>query len=217
MAMNRKLEIREFAVKTRTSWCGFSLGRYIMSLTVALAISGCMAEKSWHVEEVTGHLPELNFSLTSDRGSAVTAKTYEGYLLLMYFGFTHCTAECPVSMARLAHVMRLLGNDGHRARILFVTLDPQRDTPQVLHRYVMEFDPEHAVGLTGTITDIERLTKQYRAAYRPRSKIEEAGDIEHGDAVYIFDTKGQARLLATSSDSDENLAKDLHRLLRISL
>jgi len=173
--------------------------------------------KSWHVEEVTGHLPELNFSLTSDRGSAVTAKTYEGYLLLMYFGFTHCTAECPVSMARLAHVMRLLGNDGHRTRILFVTLDPQRDTPQVLHRYVMEFDPEHAVGLTGTIMDIERLTKQYRAAYRPRSKIEEAGDIEHGDAVYIFDTKGQARLLATSSDSDENLAKDLHRLLRISL
>jgi len=217
MAMNRKLEIRKFAVKTRTSWCGFSLGHYIMSLTVALAISGCMAERSWHVEEVTGHLPELNFSLTSDRGSAVTAKTYEGYLLLMYFGFTHCTAECPVSMARLAHVMRLLGNDGHRARILFVTLDPQRDTPQVLHRYVMEFDPEHAVGLTGTITDIERLTKQYRAAYRPRSKFEEAGDIEHGDAVYIFDTKGQARLLATSSDSDENLAKDLHRLLRISL
>ena len=78
-------------------------------------------------------------------------------------------------MARLAHVMRLLGNDAERARILFVTLDPQRDTPQALHRYVTQFDPEHAVGLTGTIADIERLTKQYRAAYRPRSKIEEAG------------------------------------------
>jgi protein SCO1/2 len=194
----------------------FPLHRYVLSLTLAIAISGCTSGQSWHAEEVTGHLPDLSFSLISDRGIPVTAKTYEGYLLLMYFGFTHCNAECPVSMARLAHVVRLLGNDAEHTRILFVTLDPQRDTPQALHRYVAQFDPEHAVGLTGTIADIERLTKQYRAAYRPRSKIE-AGDIEHGDAVYIFDASGQARLLATSSDSDDNLAKDLHRLLTASL
>lgn len=198
----------------RLSRAGVPLRRYILSMTIALALSGCIAEKPWHVEEVTGHLPDLNFSLTSDHGSTVTASTYEGYLLLMYFGFTRCTAECPVSMARLAHVMRLLGDDANRARILFVTLDPRRDTPQILHRYVTQFDSEHAVGLTGTIADIERLTKQYRAAYRPRSRIDEAGDIEHGDAVYIFDTKGQARLLATSSDSDESLAKDLQRLIK---
>jgi protein SCO1/2 len=134
----------------------------------------------------------------------------------MYFGFTHCNAECPVSMARLAHVMRLLGNDAERMRILFVTLDPQRDTPQALHRYITQFDAEHAVGLTGTVADIERLTKQYRAAYRPRSKIDEAADIEHGDAVYIFDTRGQARLLATSSDPSERLAEDLKRLIKVS-
>jgi protein SCO1/2 len=189
----------------------------MLNLTLAIAVSGCMGGQSWHAEEVTGHLPDLDFSLISDGGIPVTAKTYEGHVLLMYFGFTHCTAECPVSMARLGHVMRLLGDDANRARILFVTLDPQRDTPQALHRYIAQFDPEYAVGLTGTIADIERLTKQYRAAYRPRSKIEEGGDIEHGDAVYIFDTKGQARLLATSSDSDENLAKDLHRMLATSL
>jgi protein SCO1 len=215
--MSTKLEVRKFSVKTPGSWRGFPLNRYILSLTIAFAISGCIGQKSWHLEEVTGHLPDLGFSLISDRGIPVTAKTYEGYLLLMYFGFTHCNAECPISMARLAHVMRLLGSDADRTRILFVTLDPQRDTPQALHRYVAQFDPEHAVGLTGTIADIERLTKQYRAAYRPRSKIEEAGDIEHGDAVYIFDAKGQARLLATSSDSDDNLAKDLHQLLTASL
>ena len=211
--MHPKLKMCEFVAQMRPSWLGFQLNRQLVSLTIALAISGCMSEKPWYVEEVTGHLPDLNFSLTSDRGDAVTARTYEGYLLLMYFGFTHCNAECPVSMARLARVMRLLGEDATRARILFVTLDPGRDTPQVLRSYVTQFDPEHAVGLTGTIADIERLTKQYRTAYRPRSKIDEAGNIEHGDAVYIFDTKGQARLLATSSDSDENFAKDLRRLL----
>jgi protein SCO1/2 len=109
--------------------------------------------------------------------------------------------------------MQLLGTDANRARILFVTLDPERDTPQILHRYVGQFDPDHAIGLTGTTSDIERLTKQYRAAYRPRSKISEAGGIDHGDAVYIFDSQGRARLLATSADSDEHLAQDLRRLL----
>ena len=211
--MTIKLKTRKFSGKTRNFWGMFT---HILGLTIVLAASGCMTEKPWHVEEVTGHLPDLNFSLTSDRGSVVTAETYKGYLVLMYFGFTHCNAECPVSMARLAHVMRLLGNDAERTRILFVTLDPQRDTPQTLHRYITQFDAEHAVGLTGTVADIERLTKQYRAAYRPRSKIDEAADIEHGDAVYIFDTRGQARLLATSSDPSERLAEDLKRLIKVS-
>ena len=71
----------------------------------------------------------------------------------------------------------------------------------------------HAVGLTGSKDDIEGLTKQYRAAYRPRSKIAESRDIMHGDAIYIFDSQGQARLLATSADSAENLEQDLRRLL----
>ncbi|MDE2365346.1 MAG: SCO family protein, partial [Betaproteobacteria bacterium] len=204
--MNKRTESRKFAAETRASRPGFPLKRFIASVTMALAISGCVSEKSWHVEDVAGHLPDLSFSLVSDRGGEVTARTYEGYLLLMYFGFTRCNAECPVSMARLARVAQLLGNDASRVRILFVTLDPARDTPPVLHRYVTQFDPVHAVGLTGTTADIERLAKQYRAAYRPRSKIDEAGNIEHGDAVYIFDIKGEARLLATSSDSDEHLA-----------
>jgi protein SCO1/2 len=188
-------------------------GRFISGLMMVLAVSACTAKNYWHLEQITGHLPELNFSLTSDRGRPVTAKTYEGHVLLMYFGFTNCDAECPVSMARLARVTQLLGNDAEGMRILFVTLDPERDTPQVLHRYVTQFDPVHAVGLTGSKDDIESLTKQYRAAYRPRSTIAESRDITHGDAIYIFDSQGQARLLATSADSDENLEQDLRRLL----
>lgn len=183
---------------------------------MAFAISGCLSEKSWHVKEIAGHLPHLNFSLTSDSGRLVTAKTYEGYILLMYFGFTNCDAECPVSMARLAHVVQLLGDGANHMRILFVTLDPERDTPQVLRRYVAQFDPLRAIGLTGATVDIEALTKRYRAAYRPRSGIGETDGIMHGDAVYIFDSQGQARLLATSADTDENLAQDLRRLLKIS-
>ncbi len=191
----------------------FVLSRYILGLAVAFAISSCVSEKTWHVEEVAGHLPDLDFSLTSDNGHLVTAKTYENYILLMYFGFTNCEAECPVSMARLGRVMQLLGDNANRTRILFVTLDPGHDTPPVLRRYVMQFDPEHAVGLTGTTDDIQNLTKRYRAAYRPHSKTGGTSGITHGDAVYIFDSEGQARLLATSADSDEDLAEDIRRLL----
>jgi protein SCO1/2 len=83
-----------------------------------------------------------------------------------------------------------------------------------LQRYIAQFDSERAVGLTGTAADIERLTKQYRTAYRPRSRISETAAIEHGDAIYIFDARRRARLLATSSDADEHLVKDLRRLVQ---
>lgn len=176
-------------------------------------MSGCFSGRNWHVEEVTGHLPDLEFALISDDGHSATAKTYSGYVLLMYFGFTNCRAECPVSMARLAQVMRLLGKNADHVRILFVTLDPENDVPPVLRRYVAQFDSERAVGLTGSSNDIQILTKRYRAAYRPHSTVDKMSGITHGDAIYIFDSQGRARLLATSSDSSEDLTDDIQRLL----
>jgi protein SCO1/2 len=178
----------------------------IYGMVMAFMVSGCSPERDWRVEEVTGHLPDLEFTLTSDNGSPATAKTYSGYILLMYFGFTSCQAECPVSMARLAQVMRLLGKNADHVRILFVTLDPENDAPSVLRSYLARFDSERAVGLTGPSNDIQALTKRYRAAYRPRSTVDKMSGITHGDAVYIFDSQGRARLLATSSDSSEDLA-----------
>jgi protein SCO1 len=183
-------------------------------MMTAFLMSGCFSERDWRVEEVTGHLPDLEFTLISDSGRAATEKTYSGYVLLMYFGFTSCKAECPVSMARLAHVMQLLEENADRVRILFVTLDPEHDAPAVLHRYITQFDPERAIGLTGSPSDIQGLTKRYRAAYRPRSKAGNTNGITHGDAVYIFDPQGRARLLATSSNSDKDVAEDVRRLVR---
>jgi protein SCO1 len=194
-------------------WACQGFTRLLTVLTLATTLWGCTGKNAWHVEDVTGHLPDLDFSLVSDSGSTVTAKKFEGHLLLLYFGYTHCNAECPVSLARLAQVVQMLG-DGNRFRILFVSLDPDRDTPEVLQRYIVQFDSERAVGLTGTAADIERLTKQYRTAYRPRSRISETADIEHGDAVYVFDAHRRARLIATSSDADEHLMKDLRRLVQ---
>jgi protein SCO1/2 len=187
--------------------------RLAAGLVIALAMSACDSTEQGHVKGVTGHLPDLSFSLTSDKGQPVTAKTYEGKVLLMYFGFTHCRKECPISMARLTRVMHLLGGDADRARILFVTVDPKRDGPRELHHYLAQFDIEHATGLTGSPDEIGRLAKRYRNAFRPHFPTGGDGDITHGDAVYIFDAQGRARLLSTSADPEETLAKDLRDLL----
>jgi len=192
----------------------FHLRRCICGMMAAFLISGCFSHGDWRVEEVAGHLPDLEFTLTADDGGAATAKTYGGYTLLMYFGFTSCKTECPVSMARLAHVMQLLGKNADRVRILFVTLDPEHDGPPVLRRYITQFDAERTVGLPGSPADIQSLTKRYRVAYRPRSKAGNGGGITHGDAIYIFDSQGRARLLATSSHPDEDVAEDIRRLLK---
>ncbi|SEN03411.1 protein SCO1/2 [Nitrosospira multiformis] len=182
-------------------------------LVIALAMSACNSTEQGHLKEVTGHLPDLSFSLSSDEGQPVTAKTYEGKVLLMYFGFTHCREECPISMARLTRVMHLLGEDADRAHILFVTVDPTRDGPGELRRYLTQFDLEQAIGLTGTPDEIGALAKRYRNAFRPHFPPGGDGGLMHGDAVYIFDTQGRARLLATSADSEETLAEDLRDLL----
>lgn len=187
--------------------------RFAAGLVIALAMSACNSTEQGHVKEVTGHLPDLSFSLSSDEGQPVTAKTYEGKVLLMYFGFTHCREECPISMARLTRVMHLLGEDAARAHILFVTVDPTRDGPRELRRYLAQFDLEQATGLTGTPDEIGGLAKRYRNAFRPYFPPGGDGGIMHGDVVYIFDTQGRARLLATSADPEEALAEDLRDLL----
>jgi protein SCO1/2 len=191
--------------------CRLKFGRIILYTALTLVLNGCDTQRQRQLPEITGHLPDLRFSLMSDTGQPVTNQTYQGYLVMLFFGFTSCQAECPTTLFRLAKIMRNLGDNANRTRILFVTLDPGRDTPQVLHRYVSAFDAGHAVGLTGNETEIEDLTKRYRAAYRPRKS--DSDELSHSAAVYVFDPQGHARLLITPDDSIETVADDLRRLL----
>ena len=107
-----------------------------------------------------------------------------------------------------------MGDNANRTRILFVTLDPGRDTLQVLHRYVTAFDAGHTVGLTGNEGEIEDLAKRYRAAFRPRKS--DSDELSHSAAVYVFDPQGHARFLITPDDAIETVANDLRRLLESS-
>jgi protein SCO1 len=191
----------------------------VLGLACALAgvLAGCShKEEPWHLTDVSGHLPDLDFTLTGDDGKPVTGSTFKGHTSLVYFGYTHCPDVCPETMARLMQVLGKLGPDAQHVRILFITVDPARDTPQALREYVDAFDAQHAQGLTGTNRQIEELARRYRVAYQMEQRDPKGNyEVTHSSAVYIFDAQGHARLLATDRDTPDAIAADLRRIIEV--
>jgi protein SCO1/2 len=185
------------------------------ALLAMIALAGCTnSAQPWHLTNVTGHLPDLDFTLTGDNGRPVNGDSFKGRTSLVYFGYTHCPDVCPETMGRLMQVLDKLGPDARKVRILFITVDPARDTPQALHDYVGAFDPKHAEGLTGTDWQIESLAKRYRVAYQMEKRDPNGGyEVTHSSAVYVFDAQGHARLLATDHDTPDAIAQDLRRII----
>lgn len=184
-------------------------------LVISMVFAACQSQQAvpWQLTDISGHMPDLTFQLTNDQGKSVTAADYQGKVTLLYFGYTHCPDVCPLTLAHLHVVMQRLGKLADGAQILFVSVDPARDTPEALHAYVTAFDP-HVVGLTGSPADTEALTKRYRAAFsREPDKAGGSYDVSHSSGIYIFDGSGKARLLATPTDSQDKLVHDLHLLL----
>jgi protein SCO1/2 len=187
----------------------------LLLLVIGLLLAGCQRSEPLplRLTNVSGHMPDLDFRLTDDHGKAVTGADYHGKVLVLYFGYTHCPDVCPLTMAHLHVVMQRLGSLADGARILFVSVDPTRDTPEVMHAYVNAFDPR-AVGLTGSAREIEALSKRYRTAFtREPGTADGNYEVSHGSAIYIFDRDGHARVLATPSASQDDIVHDLHLLL----
>jgi protein SCO1 len=179
-----------------------------------LALSACQrnAPLPTQLTDISGHMPDLAFRLTDDHGKPASAADFHGKVTLLYFGYTHCPDVCPLTLAHLHVIMQRLGPLADDARILFVSVDPARDTPTVMHEYVNAFDPR-AVGLTGPAPDIEALVKRYRSAFtREPDRGNGNYDVSHSSAIYIFDRDGKARLLATPDDAQDKLVHDLHLL-----
>ncbi len=189
----------------------------LLLIFVALGLAGCGSRSEhWQLDDVEGHLPDLQFNLISDDDKPVTQSDYTGHVNLLFFGYTHCPDVCPVTLAKLHRVVANLGDAANGLNVLFISVDPARDTPQVLHEYVGAFGA-HIVGLTGTPNEIKSLSKRYRVAFN-RDKADRKGnyDVSHSSGVYIFDQRGRARLLATSSASVDALEHDLQALLKAS-
>ena len=180
-----------------------------------LVLAACASRPQWQLDDVQGHLPDLKFQMTSDLGQPVTAATYRGKVVLLYFGYTHCPDVCPLTLVHLHTVLQKMGKAADDVRILFVTVDPARDTVPVLHQYVTAFDPR-IVGLTGSQDAIAQLAKRYRAFYKPEPAKASSSDnyeVTHSSAIYVFDREGRARLLATPGSSNDEILHDLQILV----
>ncbi len=190
-----------------------------LALLALLGLAGCSspdAHLDWRLNtSVHGHMPDLDFQLTDDSGHTVTGEDYRGKTVILYFGYTHCPDVCPLTLTHLHMVMQKLGTKADDVRILFVSVDPARDTPEIMHRYVNAFD-KHAVGLTGTERQIRDIAKRYRVAYNRGKENGRGGyEVSHSSALYIFDHQGRIRLLATPSADNDDIAHDLDQLITL--
>lgn len=188
----------------------------LAAAVLVLALAGCQ-QKAWHLANVSHVVAPLQFSLASTNGGTETEKDLRGKIVLVYFGYTHCPDVCPTTLAELASVIRELGDAARDVRVLFITVDPARDTLPVLKRYVAAFDKDHFIGLRGTPAQVEALAKRYRVGYG-YEKPEADGDyvVNHSSAVFIFGADGKARLLGTDIDKPAEYEADLKRLIKES-
>jgi len=194
---------------------GRALRGLLLTLCVFLAACGDR-NVDWTLYNVKGHLPDLKFSLPGAGGKTVSSDDLKGKTVLLFFGYASCPDICPTTMAQLAQVMNELGDDAAKVRILFISVDPHRDTPDKLQAYVDVFG-KNAIGLTGSERQIADVARRYRVAYqieKPKAGDTENYEVAHGRGVYIFDTAGRARLLASDSNSTEAITAGVRSLLR---
>lgn len=164
--------------------------------------------------DITGADYAKDFALTDHNGQARTLKDFSGKVVMVFFGYTQCPDVCPTSMVEMAAIKKLLGQDGERLQGLFVTVDPERDKPEMLKAYMDNFDPTF-LALHTTPEKTATLAKDYKVYYK---KVEgptpTSYTIDHTAGSYVYDTKGKLRLFTRYGTQPELTAADIRLLLR---
>ncbi len=156
------------------------------------------------------NLPTPDFALRDETGARRSIHDYRGHILLVFFGFVQCPDACPIELLKLAQVMKQLGPLGDRVRLVFITLDPKRDTPADLKRYLANFDPRF-IGLTGSVADVDAAAKRFAVNYAPIAK--DAGyTIDHSTATFVLDAGGALRLVGGKESTSDDFVHDLKLL-----
>lgn len=186
-------------------------------MTVAallLPLAGCDgAAPPFIATDITGAAFGNRLQLTDHDGRVRRLEDFRGRVVLLFFGYTSCPDVCPTALARFAAALDRLGSDAARVQVLFVTLDPARDTPQKLKAYVQWFNPGF-LGLYGDQAATDAAAQEFRIYY---SRHEVGGalgySLDHSSGAYAFDPAGRLRLFVKDTETPDELAADLKRLL----
>jgi len=163
--------------------------------------------------DVTGADYARDLPLTDHNGQARSMKDFAGKVVVVFFGFTQCPDVCPTAMAELAEVKKALGKDGDRLQGLFVTVDPERDTPEVLKAYMANFDPSF-LALRGTPEQLAAVAKDFKIYYKKvEGKTPTSYTMDHSAGSYIYDPAGRLRIYNRYGSGAQALTEDVRALL----
>jgi protein SCO1/2 len=172
-----------------------------------------VAASHFNAVDITGADYARKLSLKDYNGQLRTLSDFKGKVVFVFFGFTQCPDVCPTTMAELAEVRRRLGPDGERVQGVFVSVDPERDTAEVLKAYLQGMDPSF-VGLTGSLDQIEQTSREFKVFYQKVPTQNGGYTMDHTAGAYVFDPDGQVRLFVRYGLGVDALTSDIKQLLK---
>ena len=197
------------ALKTLLLACVLAVGL----LSGCDRLPGGAQKPSFKAVDITGAEYARELSLPDADGKLRTLADFKGKVTLVFFGFTQCPDVCPTTLAELAAVKRALGKDGERLQGVFVSVDPQRDTPEILKAYMASFDSGF-VALRGTPEQTQAAARNFKVFYaQVPGKTEGSYTVDHTAGTYVFDASGKVRLFVRYGGGAEALTHDLKLLL----
>ena len=189
--------------------------RWLAIVLVAAALAGCGqgGGPKFALTDVTGASFGKKLDLTDHNGQRRTLADFKGKVVVVFFGFTHCPDACPTTMLELANVTRELGADAQRLQVLFITVDPERDTPAVLSQYVPSFHPTF-LGLYGTSEETLAAAKEFKVYVQKQPQPGGSYSVDHSAGTFVLDTEGRLRLFGQYNAGAKALAHDVKLLLQ---
>jgi protein SCO1/2 len=179
-----------------------------------LGLAGCgEGPPPFRTTDITGMDvgPDFDFGLRDPAGQVRRVADYRGQVVALFFGFTQCPDVCPTALVRFAAIKRQLGDAGRHLRVVFISLDPERDTPELLANYVAAFDPAF-VGLRGDEQATRQVAKAFRVFYR-KVPTGSSYTLDHSAVSYVFDGEGKLRLLLQPAQNMDDIVHDLKLLI----
>lgn len=183
----------------------------------ALLLAACSesSKPAFNAIDLTGADYAKDFALKDVNGQPRSLKDYQGKVVVMFFGYTQCPDVCPTSLTELVAVKKMLGADGDKLQALFVSVDPDRDTPEMLKSYMANFDPSFVALRADTPEQLAAIAKDYKVYYKKvEGKTPSSYTMDHSAGSYVYDTQGRLRLYSRYGSGAGALAADIKLLLQ---
>jgi protein SCO1 len=189
-----------------------SSSRLFWSIIICSFVAGCDSRAQFRSTDITGAPYGQSLELVDHTGKARRLEDFRGKAVVLFFGFTHCPDVCPTTLADISQATRQLGADAERVQVLMVSVDPERDTPDSLAKYMTAFDPRF-LGLRGDLAATKKVAGEFKIYFEKR-KQGDSYTVDHSAQSYVIDPQGRLRLLVRHDRIAQDLAADLRALLK---